>query len=97
MKIYYWDIEKNESLKNERAVSFEDVLYYISKGKLVTIIQHPSPDKYPGQKMYIVDSNDYAYLVPFVETGKEIFLKTIIPSRKATKMYLEKRNEDETG
>ena len=47
MKIYYWDIEKNESLKNERAVSFEDVLYYISKGKLVTIIQHPSPDKYP--------------------------------------------------
>ena len=90
MKLHYWNTDKNIILKKERGISFEDVLYYIKIGKLLAIIKHPLQDKYPGQQMYIIEINNYAYLVPFVETGNEIFLKTIIPSRKATKKYLEK-------
>ncbi len=89
MKIYYWDIDKNDLLRRERGVSFEDILFYIEKGNILAIIKHPDENKYPGQKMYIIEINDYAYLVPFVETDNEIFLKTIIPGRKATKKYLE--------
>lgn len=88
MKIYYWDIDKNDLLKREREISFEDILLYIEKGNVLAIIKHPNENKYPGQKMYIIEINEYAYLVPFVETENEIFLKTIIPSRKATKKYL---------
>jgi hypothetical protein len=90
MKIHYWNNDKNSILKKERGVSFEDILYYIKTGKLLAIIKHPDQNKYPGQQMYIVEINHYAYLVPFIETDTEIFLKTIIPSRKATKLYLEK-------
>jgi uncharacterized DUF497 family protein len=89
MKIHYWDIDKNNLLKSERGISFEDVMFYIEKQKLLAIIKHSNQDKYPGQKMYIIEINNYVYLVPFVETDNEIFLKTIIPSRKATKNYLE--------
>ncbi len=90
MKIHSWDINKNELLKKERGVSFEDILYYIEKGNVLAIIENPNSAKYPGQKMYIIDINDYAYLVPCIEYENEIFLKTIIPSRKATNKYLEK-------
>ncbi len=90
MKTYNWNNDKNIILKNERGISFEDIVYYIKNDKLLAIIKHPAQDKYPDQKMYIIDINDYAYLVPFIETEKEIFLKTIIPSRKATRKYLEK-------
>ena len=90
MKLHYWNTDKNSILKKERGISFEDVLYYIKNGNLLAIIKHPSQDKYPGQQMYIIEINNYAYLVPFIETENEIFLKTIIPSRKATKLYLEK-------
>ena len=90
MKIHYWSSDKNIILKKERGISFEDILYYIKNGKLLAIIKHPAQDKYPGQQMYIVEINNYAYLVPFIETDNEIYLKTIIPSRKATKKYLEK-------
>ena len=89
MKTYYWDEDKNKLLKSERGVSFEDVIYYIEKEQILTIIKHPNPDKYPGQKIYVITIDNYAYLVPFVETDNEIFLKTIIPSRKATKLYME--------
>jgi len=60
----------------------------IEHGYLLDIIENPNQEKYKGQKMFIVDIDNYAYLVPFVETEKEVFLKTIIPSRKATKRYL---------
>ncbi len=93
MKLHYWNTDKNSILKKERGISFEDVLYYIKNGKLIAIIKHPLQDKYPGQQMYIIEINNYAYLVPFIETENEIFLKTIIPSRKATKKYLENSNE----
>jgi uncharacterized DUF497 family protein len=91
MKHHSWDNDKNEKLKKERKVSFEDVIYYIEHGQLLAIVDHPNQEKYGGQKIYVVEIDNYVYLVPFVETEKEIFLKTIIPSRKATKKYLEEK------
>ena len=93
MKYYFWNNDKNEKLKKERGISFEDVIYYIENEKLYAILKNKNQAKYPGQKIYVVEINNYAYLVPFVETEREIFLKTIIPSRKATKKYLEANNE----
>ena len=89
MKYHTWNNKKNELLKEERDISFEDILYYIEHGKLLAIIKHSNQEKYPDQKIYIVEINNYAYLIPFIETEDEIFMKTIIPSRKATKKYLE--------
>jgi uncharacterized DUF497 family protein len=88
MKYFSWNEEKNELLKEERQVSFEDVVFYISQGFLLDVLEHPNQDKYHGQKIFVVEIDEYAYLVPFVEDEREIFLKTIIPSRKATKKYL---------
>ena len=88
MKYYSWNGEKNQWLKAERQVSFEEVVFYIGRGQLLDIVEHPNQEKYEGQRIFVVNINDYAYLVPFVETEREIFLKTIIPSRKATKKYL---------
>lgn len=91
MKYHRWDQEKNEKLKKERGFSFDDIIYYIQKGSLLGIIKHQDQQKYKGQKIYIVRIEDYVYLVPFVETKEEVFLKAIIPSRKATKQYLEEK------
>jgi len=88
MKYFSWNTDKNIKLQNERNISFEEVVFFIEKGCLLDIVQHPNQEKYAGQKIFIVNINDYAYLVPFVENEKEVFLKTIIPSRKATKKYL---------
>jgi len=88
MKYFSWSEEKNELLKKERDVSFEEVVFYIERGGLLDIVEHPNQEKYQGQRMLIVKIEDYAYLVPFVESEDEVFLKTIIPSRKATKKYL---------
>jgi len=88
MKYFEWNIEKNEELKAERDVMFEDVVLSIMHGMLLDTVEHPNKKKYPNQKIFIVNVNDYAYLVPFVEEEKTIFLKTIIPSRKMTKKYL---------
>ena len=88
MKHYSWNNEKNRRLKAEREVSFEEVVFYIERGQLLDIVEHPNQERYGGQRIFIVEIRDYAYLVPFVETEREIFLKTVIPSRKATKDYL---------
>jgi uncharacterized DUF497 family protein len=93
MRFYSWNNDKNEKLKKERHISFEDVIYYIENGKLHAILKHKNQTKYPDQKIYVVEINNYIYLVPFIEAEKEIFLKTIIPSRKATKKYLEENDE----
>jgi uncharacterized DUF497 family protein len=87
MQYYNWNDEKNEKLKKERNISFEQVIFHIETGDLLDVVRNPKK-KYKNQKIFIVNINDYAYLVPFVEEEKEIFLKTIIPSRKATKNYL---------
>lgn len=88
MKYYDWSEIKNIQLKRERSVGFEDVLVAITEGKLLTVLAHPNKKRYPRQKIYLVEINNYVYLVPFVEDEQKIFLKTIIPSRKATKKYL---------
>lgn len=88
MKTFAWNSEKNEQLKAERGVSFEEVVLSIQLGYEIDIFEHPNQIRYPGQKVSVVLIEGYAYLVPFVESEKEIFLKTIIPSRKATKRYL---------
>jgi hypothetical protein len=88
MKYFSWNTDKNEKLKTERNISFEEVVFYIEKGQLLDIVGHPNQDRYIVQRIFIVKINDYAYLVPFVESEREVFLKTIIPSRKATKKYL---------
>jgi uncharacterized DUF497 family protein len=88
MKTFAWNSEKNEQLISEREISFEDIVVGIHLGNEVDIYDHPNQDRYPGQKISVVIVEDYAFLVPFVESDEEIFLKTIIPSRKATKQYL---------
>ena len=90
MKYFKWNSEKNKQLKKDRNISFEIVVLLIESGKVLEIIKHPNQKKYSNQFIYTIEYNDYAYLVPFVEDEKEIFLKTIIPSRKATKKYLRK-------
>jgi uncharacterized DUF497 family protein len=93
MKTYAWNPQKNDQLIRERNVSFEDVVLNIQLGNELDIFEHPNQEKYPGQKIAVVMIEDYAYLVPYVENDEEIFLKTIIPSRKATKQYLGEENE----
>jgi len=88
MKMFAWDNGKNEKLKRERDVSFEDVLVAIQGGKLLDLLSHPNKKKYPGQMILVVRIFDYVYLIPCVEDEEKIFFKTIIPSRKATKHYL---------
>ena len=87
MKHYSWSPEKNEWLKRERGVGFEDVVFHIEAGDEVDLFEHPNQGRYPGQRISVVLIEGYAYLVPFVESDDEIFLKTIIPSRKAFKQY----------
>ncbi len=94
MKHYAWDPEKNERLKRERGISFEDVIFHIGAGEEVDLFEHPNQTRYPGQKISVVIIEEYAYLVPFIETESEIFLKTIIPSRKASKQYIGEPNEE---
>ena len=94
MKYFSWNIEKNEQLKKERGISFEEVVFYIERGQLLDIVEHPNQEKYAGQRIFIVHINDYVYLVPFVENEQEVFLKTIIPSRKATRKYLRGSSND---
>ena len=83
-----WSAEKSLSLKAERGVSFEEVLSAISQGGLLCVMDHPNRRKYGHQKMFVVRIRNYAYLVPFVESDSEIFLKSIMPSRKATRQFL---------
>ena len=88
MNIFRWDNEKNELLKNGRGVCFEQVVLLMEKGEVLDTIEHPNQERYPGQKIAVVIIDAYAYLVPYVEHHEEIFLETIIPSRKATNKYV---------
>ena len=88
MKIFNWDKEKNRKIKKERNISFEEIASAINDGCVIESYNNPNQKKYPGQKIYAVNFEKYVYLVPCIEKENEIFLKTIIPSRKATKKYL---------
>jgi uncharacterized DUF497 family protein len=88
-KIVRYDYEKNELLKKDRGVSFEDVILAIENGYLLDDIEHPNKERYPHQDIFIIFIliKNYVYLVPYEENEKEIFLRTIIPSRKMNKKY----------
>ena len=88
MKPFRWNHEKNGALKIERHISFEEIVLAIEADGLLDELRHPNPDKYPNQLVFVVALDDYAYLVPYVEETDYYFLKTIIPSRKATRDYL---------
>jgi len=88
MKPFNWNKDKNQQLQEQRGTTFEEIAQAIEQGNLLDVIKHYNPDKYPNQKILIVKIDDYVYLVPFVENDLEIFLKSIIPSRKMTKKYL---------
>ncbi|MDY0146071.1 MAG: BrnT family toxin [Kiritimatiellia bacterium] len=89
MKPFDWNDEKNEWLRQERGISFEDIVFHLSRDGLLAILEHPNLRLYPGQRIFVVNVEGYACIVPFVEDDDKIFLKTIIPSRKMTKQYLE--------
>ena len=95
MKPYRWSAAKNDRLKAERGLSFERVVVAIEADGLLDVMAHPSPKKYPRQQMLVVTFDGYAHLVSFVEEDEYYFLKTIIPSRKASRDYLLKDESDE--
>jgi len=88
MRVFRWDNEKNELLKQSRSICFEQVVILMEREDVLETIEHPNQEKYRGQKIAIVRIDDYAYLVPYVQESDGIFLKTIIPSRKATNKYV---------
>ncbi|MEQ9825590.1 MAG: BrnT family toxin [Puniceicoccaceae bacterium] len=87
--MYDWSDEKDQILKQKRGIGFEDIVFHLDQGDLIAVSEHPNKEKYPDQRVMYVRVDDYIYLVPFVQSGRKMFLKTIIPSRKATKKYLE--------
>ena len=93
MKVYTWNSEKNEILKQDRGISFEEIVLNIQLGNELDIYDHPNQERYPKQKISVIAVEGYAYLVPFIENNEEVFLKTIIPSRKATRQYIGESNE----
>jgi uncharacterized DUF497 family protein len=93
MRIFKWNAEKNEVLAKERGITFEEIVGRIESGATVVETNHPNKKKYPHQRILIVDLDGYAYMVPCVQDGDTCFLKTIIPSRKATRRYLGGENE----
>jgi uncharacterized DUF497 family protein len=88
--IFNWDDQKNERLKKERGISFEEIILAIEDGRLLNVLTHPNTKKYAGQKLYWVALEDYAVVVPFREEGDEILLITAYKSRKYTKLYFGK-------
>jgi uncharacterized DUF497 family protein len=88
MKPINWNPDKNRKLIEERDISFENIVFSLQSGCLLDDISHPNTEKYRHQRVFVVEIDQYAYLVPYVESDEQIFLKTIVPSRKATKQYL---------
>lgn len=88
MPDFHWDPEKGHWLRHQRHISFVAAVFHIEHGGLLDIIEHPNQDKYPNQRLIIVEIDGYAWIVPYVENDDGIFLKTMIPSRKMTRLYL---------
>jgi len=91
MKPFEWSEEKNRWLKKERGVCFEEVVFALLGGQLVDIIEHPDRENYRSQRIYLIEVEHYIYPVPYEEKDDAIILKTIFPSRKYTRKYLQKR------
>jgi uncharacterized DUF497 family protein len=84
MKYLNWNLEKNEILKAKRGISFEQIAFLIESGHILGIEEN---SRRPNQEIYILEIEGYAIIVPWVEEGNEIFLKTAFPSRKYTRRY----------
>ena len=95
MKPFRWNPDKNEMLKVGRDISFEVIALAIEANGLLDDLRHPNSGKYPNQSVLVVAFDDYVYLVPYVEEPDHYFLKTVIPSRKATRDYLPRSKPDE--
>lgn len=95
MQPFRWNHEKNEWLKGERGISFEEIVLAVEAGGLLDVLRHPNQGKDPNQLVLVVALDGYAYLVPFVEETDFYFLKTVIPSRKATRDYVLRSDPDE--
>jgi uncharacterized DUF497 family protein len=93
VKQILWDTDKNDLLQRGRGICFEDVLLALEKAALLDNLEHPNQDKYPGQRIMIVRIENYVCLVPYIETKECVLLKTIIPSRKATKKHLGRQGD----
>jgi uncharacterized DUF497 family protein len=89
VKPFRWSSEKNDALRAARGISFESIVVAVEAGGLLDILAHPNQAKYPRQRVLVVACDNYAYLVPFIEENDYFFLKTVIPSRKATRDYLD--------
>ena len=95
MKMFRWNHEKNETLKVQRNMSFEEIVLAIEADGLLDELRHPNSEKYPNQSVFVVVLDDYVYLVPYIEEPDHYFLKTVIPSRKATRDYLHRSSPNE--
>lgn len=87
VKTYRWNENKNDELKGSRGIAFEDIVLALEAGGLLEVLDHPNPARYPKQKVFVIALAEYVYLVPYVEEPDYLFLKTIIPSRKAKREY----------
>jgi uncharacterized DUF497 family protein len=94
MKPFRWSPEKNDLLRQERGISFEDITVAVEAGHLLDVMAHPNMEKYPRQQIMVIAVAGYAYLIPFVEEQDHFFLKTIIPSRKATRSFITREDKD---
>lgn len=88
MKVFIWDEKKNKILKRERRICFEEVVACFDEGKVISIFEPPNQERYKNQKIAVIEINDYAYAVPYVEEKNRIILKTVYLSRKYTKIFL---------
>lgn len=89
--MFGWPDEKDALLRKDRGIGFQEVVFHIEQGDIVAITEHPNKKKYPNQKIIYILIEDYIYMVPFIENEDTRFLKTIIPSRRATRKYLEEK------
>ena len=96
MKPFRWNHDKNEELKVGRGISFKEIVLAIEADGILDVVRHPNSGKYPNQLVYIVALDGYVHLVPYIEEAEYYFLKTVIPSRKATRDYLLRKNRHET-
>jgi uncharacterized DUF497 family protein len=95
--LFEWNSDKNECLKRERSISFEQIVFHLAAGDIWKATPHPNQKDYAGQMIYFVNVDGYIYLVPHVVVQNRVFLKTIIPSRKATKAFKEEGDAHEGG
>ena len=93
MKPIRFNKDKDKVLKEKRGIGFKDVIKEMGAGKIVTVRKHPNTKKFPSQKIMLINIKNYIFVIPYIETEKEIFLKTIYKSRKYTKEFINKKKQ----